>query len=306
MSIIFKGKYLLMRTLYFLLHFLCAGFLFAQDFIINPYTQISYHHNLPLLQRELKISSDDMPYPIGISFIYNYAIENYRIKKFAITPGPLLSPILGKGEQNWKLSKGITQMKTHSIGAKVDVLLFPFLQLFGMATYLKVQQSIQMGEATVPNIFNKPITLAMPDMMNNLEGFMAMGGANLIMAYKGFVCFVSAAGGYVRLDNKEKEIYNFVSQPIFYVAPRLGYSYNGIFTAYTGVQYLKTFGKNQGQGLVNMSDKLVKSYSVEVEKFPVNFLVGIQWMLNKNFGLTMEYSGSPDNQAFMIEAGLRF
>lgn len=269
----------------------------------NPSASTKY---LPLLQKQFNIAPGLFPNPIGISVTYTYSEENYYITRFAVKPGSLLSLLLGKEEKNWQLSKGISFLKTHSVGVKMDTYLLPFLQLFGMLSYIKVEQLIQIGTATVMGRFNRPFKVNIPDMKNNLDGFLGLGGMNLVFSYKGFLMLLSVAGGYVRLDNRKEEIKGFISQPVLYVAPRIGYSYGGIFTGYAGVQYIKTFGKNQGQGLVNLSEQIVKSYSVEVEKFPVNFIVGFQWMLSRILGINIEYAGSPDSHGVSIDTMFRF
>lgn len=57
---------------------------------------------------------------------------------------------------------------------------------------------------------------------------------------------------------------------------------------------------------MNLSEQIVKSYSVEVEKFPVNFIVGFQWMLSRILGINIEYAGSPDSHGVSIDTMFRF
>ncbi|MGL4389018.1 MAG: hypothetical protein ACRCTJ_06480 [Brevinema sp.] len=267
---------------------------------------------LPLLQKQFRIPQGMFPNPIGVSLIYNYTKEKYKIKKFKGEAGPALESLLGSGLQNWGISKGTIDVESHAVGAKVDIMLLPFLQLFGLAAYLQMNQRTDIGTATVtlniPPLLGGPKPLGLPVgvLENKLEGFVGMAGINLAFGYKGFFTSFMLSGGYVRLDDKVNNITRFVEKPIMYVAPRIGYQYKGIFNVYTGIQYVELFGATKGKDLSVLTGGLVKSYSVEIEKFPVNFVAGMQFYVSREFVISLEYVGSPDSSGVNMEIGARF
>lgn len=280
--------------------------------------------HLPMLQKQLKIPVGSLPNPIGVSLIYNYVEETYRIKSFKGEFGDKLSglsSILGTGQREWLLSAGTVHTKTHAVGAKVDIFLLPFLQLFVLGAYLKVDQTTDVGDATVP--FVKPIniptipgiiqggtwnsmTIPVGKLSNSLDGFVTLAGLNLLLGYKGFFFSFMMSGGYVRLDDRQNDIIGFVEKPIMYMAPRIGYSYNGVFTAHAGVQRVEMFGATKGNDLTKITGGLVQTYLVDLVKFPVNFVVGMQFMFMRELGLSIEYVGNPDGHGVNLETVFRF
>ena len=218
---------------------------------------------------------------------------------------------LGAGETTeWQLSEGKVRTKTSAIGFKADMFLFPFMQLFFTGAYLNVLQSTNVGNATIP--LKKPlgnlnsITFPIGTIENKLDGFIAMGGTNLLIGYKGFFASMMISGGYVRLDDLQNNVKGFVQKPFMYLAPRIGYSYHGVLTAHVGVQRVELFGATEGKDLSQITGGLVSGYSVELKKFPINFLAGIQFMFMRDLGLSVEYVGSPDVNGFNAELAYRF
>ncbi|MGL4394615.1 MAG: hypothetical protein ACRCS8_05265 [Brevinema sp.] len=267
---------------------------------------------LPLLQKQFRIPTGMFPNPIGISFIYNYTSESYAIKSFTGEPGPAGSA-LGIGSIG--MNRGFVSVESHAIGAKVDVMLLPFLQIFGLAAYLKMDQVTTIdglratsdgsigGNIISGTINNLNIGF---DVVNSLEGFVGMGGMNLMFGYKGFFLSFMLSGGYVRLDDNINNVKGFVEKPIMYVAPRIGYQYKGIFNVFTGVQYVELFGATKGADLSASTGGLVKSFHVGLDKFPVNFMVGMQFTPIREFSIGIEYVGSPDVNGLNLEIGGRF
>ncbi|ANV98482.1 hypothetical protein BBW65_06575 [Helicobacter enhydrae] len=218
---------------------------------------------------------------------------------------------LGAGEAtDWQLSEGKIHTKTGAVGIKTDVFLFPFMNLFFTGAYLNVQQSTNVGNATIP--LKKPlgkltsITFPVGTLSNDLDGYLLMGGTNLMVGYKGFFASFMVSGGYVRLDDLKNNIAKFVEKPFMYLAPRIGYSYHGIFTTHVGVQRIELFGETKGSDLSQITGGLVEGYSVEIQKFPVNFVAGAQFMFMRDLGLSVEYVGSPDVNGFNAEIAYRF
>ena len=91
-----------------------------------------------------------------------------------------------------------------------------------------------------------------------------------------------------------------------YVAPRVGYSLGGVMTAHFGVQYIELFGATQGKDLSAVSYGLVSNYGVEIEKYPVNFLVGTSFTPMRDLGISFEYVFSPDVKGLNAEIAYRF
>ncbi|MGL4393822.1 MAG: hypothetical protein ACRCS8_01160 [Brevinema sp.] len=269
---------------------------------------------LPMFQHKFGIPIGVFPNPIGISMFYNYTKEQYRIKNFKAesASGGSLANILKPGMNEWKISNGLMDIQSHIVGAQIDVTLFPFLQLFGLVGYISMDQSIYLGEKIgVPTIFGPidiPTSLIAENgtLQNKLEGWVAVAGANFVVAYKGFFAALMISGGYVCMNDKVNNIRGFVKKPLMYVAPRIGYQYKSIFRLYTGVQYIELFGSTEGSDLSKVTDGLLKSFSIEFEKFPVNFLAGIQFFITREFSLGMEYAGGPNMNGVNVQISGRF
>lgn len=236
-----------------------------------------------------------------------------------------LNNAFGTSSKEWKLSDGTVSTKTSAIGAKIDMYLFPFMNLFATATYLHVEQETRVGSATIP--LDNPITITLDgtafgsqpktitlneitfpvgSVKNILDGYAVMGGTNVAIGYKGFFASCMVGGGYVQLDDWQNNVSGFVQKPFMYVAPRIGYTYDGIFTMHAGVQRIELFGSTKGKDLSALSGGLVQSYAVELDKFPINFLAGAQFMPMRDFGISLEYVGSPDTSGINAEVAYRF
>ena len=236
-----------------------------------------------------------------------------------------LNNAFGTNTKEWKLSDGTVSTKTSAIGAKIDMYLFPFMNLFATATYLHVEQETRVGSATIPldnpititlngtafgsqpqTITLNEITFPVGSVKNILDGYAVMGGTNVAIGYKGFFASCMVGGGYVQLDDWQNNVSGFVQKPFMYVAPRIGYTYDGIFTMHAGVQRIELFGSTKGKDLSASSGGLVQSYAVELDKFPINFLAGAQFMPMRDFGISLEYVGSPDTSGINAEVAYRF
>lgn len=236
-----------------------------------------------------------------------------------------LNNAFGINTKEWKLSDGTVSTKTSAIGAKFDMYLFPFMNLFATATYLHLEQETRVGNATIP--LDNPITITLDgtafgsqpqtitlnevtfpvgSVKNILDGYAIMGGTNLAIGYKGFFASCMLGGGYVQLDDWQNNVSGFVQKPFMYIAPRVGYTYNGVFTMHAGVQRIELFGSTKGKDLSASTGGLVKGYAVELDKFPINFLAGAQFMPMRNFGISLEYVGSPDTSGINAELAYRF
>lgn len=253
---------------------------------------------LPLLRKTLNIPIENLPNPIGVSLIYSYMEESYKIKEFR-------GDALGQGIQKWDISNGEIKTKTHSVGAKVDIFLLPFLQLFVIGAYVVTDQTTDIGVAKVP-LGNIEIPFNIGALSNRLEGFVVLSGFNVAFAYRDFFFSFMLAGGYARLDDVKNNVTGFVEKPLMYIAPRIGYMFNGVLSVYVGIQRIELFGATKGKDLSTLTGGLVKSYEVEFEKFPVNFLVGSQFMITREFGISLEYVGSPDVNGVNLETVFRF
>lgn len=213
--------------------------------------------------------------------------------------------------REWALTDAKVRTKTKAIGAKADIWLLPFMNLFATAAYLNVEQSTSIGTATIkldgspiPNL--NSLTFPIGVLENKLDGYVVMGGTNLAIGYKGFFASFMFAGGYVQLDDSQNNIKGFVQKPFMYYGPRIGYSYNGIFTIHTGLQRIELLGATEGKDLSKLTGGLVSNYSVEIKKFPVNFLAGVQFMFMRDLGISVEYVGSPDTNGLNAELAVRF
>lgn len=240
-----------------------------------------------------------------------------------------LNQSFGNGQKEWTLSDGSVKIRTSAVGFKTDMWLFPFMQIFASIAYIHMEQETSVGNATIPldrplevgsiltgSIKNslpanlkKPInsiTFPVGTIRNVLDGYAAMGGTNLAIGYKGFFLSCMIAGGYVQLDDLQNDITGFVQKPFMYIAPRIGYSLGGVFTAHFGVQRVELFGATEGKDLSASTGGLVQGYSVEIEKFPVNFLVGTNFTPMRDFGISFEYIISPDTKGLNAELAYRF
>lgn len=246
-----------------------------------------------------------------------------------------LNAALPVGLNEWEIQNGSVKTKTSAIGFKADMWLFPFMQLFGGVTYLHMEQETHIGTITLPlqnpikisdyitgSLQNKiikanggsdqvtkipiPVESLMGPIKNVLDGYAAIGGTNLAIGYKGFFLSCMIAGGYVQLDDWEHNVKGFVEKPFMYVAPRIGYSLGGVMTAHFGVQYVELFGATEGKDLSAVTYGLVSNYGVEIEKFPVNFLIGTNFTPMRDLGISFEYVFSPDVKGINAEIAYRF
>lgn len=223
-----------------------------------------------------------------------------------------IDSIIGAGEsKEWGLHNASVRTQTSAIGLKSDIWLLPFLNLFATAAYLNVQQHTSIERATLH--LNRPIPIvglseiSIPVIVENeLKGYVVMGGTNIAIGYKGFFASFMVSGGYVQLDDTLNNVKGFVQKPFMYLAPRIGYSYHGIFTTHVGVQRIELFGATKGKDLSKITGGLVSNYSVEVKKFPLNFLAGLQFMFMRDLGVSVEYVGSPDTNGLNAEIAYRF
>ncbi|WP_027327356.1 hypothetical protein [Helicobacter pametensis] len=294
---------------------------------------------LPLFQSMMHIQPGTFPNPIGVSLISSFTHERYHVKHFKGTLGQhigealcanlnivppeykeimqsicaekdgaqSLNKLLGAGEEKeWALSDGRVETKTMAFGVKADVFLLPFMQLFATTAYIKTDQTTHVGVASMPTNGIGQIDFKMGDMSNSLDGWVAMGGANFLLGYKGFFASCMLSGGYVQLNDLKNHISGFVQKPLMYVAPRIGYSYHGILTAHVGLQRVILFGATKGRDLTQITGGIVSAYNVEVEKYPIAFLVGADFMPMRDFGISFEYVGSPDTNGLNTEIKYRF
>lgn len=157
-------------------------------------------------------------------------------------------------------------------------------------------------DAFVPN----SLDFEVGTLTNKLDGWAVMGGTNLAIGYKGFFLSCMIAGGYVKLDDLVHDISGFVKKPFMYIAPRVGYSLGGVMTAHFGVQRVELFGSTSGNDLSQITGGLVDGFDVEIEKFPVNFLIGTNFTPMRDLGISFEYVFSPDVKGLNAEIAYRF
>lgn len=240
-----------------------------------------------------------------------------------------LDQSFGNGIKEWTLSDGSISTRTSAVGVKADVWVFPFMQLFVSGTYLHMEQETNVGDATIPldqplvltdiitgSLANSlpasakepinSITFPVGTIRNVLDGWAVMGGTNLAIGYKGFFLSCMIGGGYVKLDDLVNDVKGFVKKPFMYIAPRIGYSLGGVFTAHFGVQRIELFGSTSGNDLSASTGGLVQGYSVDIEKYPVNFLVGTSFTPMRDLGISFEYITSPDSKGLNAEIAYRF
>lgn len=240
-----------------------------------------------------------------------------------------LDQSFGNGIKEWTLSDGSISTRTSAVGVKADVWVFPFMQLFVSGTYLHMEQETNVGNATIPldqplvigDILTGSLSSLLPQsakepinsitfpvgtIRNVLDGWAVMGGTNLAIGYKGFFLSCMIGGGYVKLDDLVNDVKGFVKKPFMYIAPRIGYSLGGVFTAHFGVQRIELFGSTSGNDLSASTGGLVQGYSVEIEKYPVNFLVGTSFTPMRDLGISFEYITSPDSKGLNAEIAYRF
>ena len=222
-----------------------------------------------------------------------------------------INSILGAGEQKeWQLSEGKVHTRTGAVGVKLDTWIFPFMQLFATGTYLNMQQSTNVGNATIPLKQSlaglNSITFPVGILENKLDGWAVMGGTTLAIGYKGFFLSCMIAGGYVKLDDLVNDVSGFVKKPFMYIAPRIGYSLGGIMTAHFGVQRVELFGSTSGNDLSKITGGLVDNFNIDIEKYPVNFLVGTNFTPMRDLGISFEYVFSPDVRGLNAEIAYRF
>ena len=275
----------------------------------------------------------------------NYKVTNFRGEAGSLLPtlGAAATIVDKRNKSNGKivegqqydveLSDGRVNVKTGAVGVKMDTWIFPFMQLFATGAYLSMEQTTHIGDSiTIKNVpalnliqrpTGKTIDIYAPTKMskipfilpedvdfrqigNKLDGWLAMGGTNLAIGYKGFFLSCMIAGGYVKLDDLANDIKGFVKKPFMYIAPRVGYSLGGVFTAHFGVQRVELFGSTSGNDLSRLTFDSIRSYETEIEKYPVNFLIGTNFTPMRDLGISFEYVFSPDVKGLNAEIAYRF
>lgn len=276
----------------------------------------------------------------------NYKVTNFRgeagsllplLGTFAMVVAPNKNKYNGKiveGQQyDIQLSDGRVNVKTGAVGVKLDTWVFPFMQLFATGAYLSMEQTTHIGDSIM--IKNVPVQSLLPQnkgkitniyaptkmskipgiipqdidfrqIGNKLDGWLVMGGTNLAIGYKGFFLSCMIAGGYVELDDLANNVKGFVMKPFMYIAPRVGYSLGGVMTAHFGVQRVELFGQTSGNDLSQLTFNSIRSYVTEIEKFPVNFLIGTNFTPMRDLGISFEYVFSPDVKGLNAEIAYRF
>lgn len=235
-----------------------------------------------------------------------------------------------------QLSDGKVNVKTGAVGVKLDTWVFPFMQLFATGAYLSMEQTTHIGDTiTIKNVpevnflqqpngkitnikaptqiskglaslVGIPSAVDFRQIGSKLDGWLVMGGTNLAIGYKGFFLSCMIAGGYVELDDLANNIKGFVMKPFMYIAPRVGYSLGGVMTAHFGVQRVELFGQTSGNDLSQLTFDSIRSYVTEIEKFPVNFLIGTNFTPMRDLGISFEYVFSPDVKGLNAEIAYRF
>lgn len=267
--------------------------------------------NKQFLEQAIKTLTTPIVGPIAIAGIKAFLKSQSKNPDALNQLGNLIDQITGAGKQKeWKLSEGKVRTKTSAVGIKADVWILPFMNLFATATYLNMEQQTRIGSATLP--LDRPIgsissiTFPIGTLENKLSGYAVMGGTNIAIGYKGFFTSFMISGGFVQLDDTQNNIKGFVEKPFMYLAPRIGYSYHGVFTIHTGVQRVELLGATEGKDLSKLTGGLVSNYSVEITKFPLTFVAGFQFMFMRDLGLSVEYVGSPDTNGLNAELAFRF
>lgn len=242
-----------------------------------------------------------------------------------------LDSALPVGLDEWTIQDGMVKTSTSAVGVKADLWLLPFMQIFAGITYLHMEQETNIGTIAIPlqqpikvqdyitgtlgnslanaqpiSTIPVPVGNLMGPIRNVLDGYAALGGTNLAIGYKGFFASFMIAGGYVQLDDLQNNVKGFVEKPFMYLAPRMGYSFGGMMTAHFGVQYVELFGATEGKDLSAVTGGLVSNYAVELEKFPVNFLIGTSFTPIRDFGISLECVISPDVRGLNAELAYRF
>jgi hypothetical protein len=202
---------------------------------------------LPIWGEQAREKGYDLPLPIGIGVNFMNLWQDYDIKDIQFTPlVPLPFPIEG-------VEVSRAEGDGYSLDGRVDVWLFPFLNVYGVLGYTKGDSG---ATATIPGLGN----LQFPFVLD-YEGVTFGGGATVAYAYKQLFASVD---------------YNYRLKG----AAWIGTMYQGIAQEFRGQLSVSVPG---------LPGPIPVRYAVDQEATdPWNLIFGIEWQINPRWNLVVE------------------
>jgi hypothetical protein len=247
---------------------------------------------LPIWGAQAREKGYDLPLPMGVGVNFMNIWQDYDINHLKLTPlVPVPIPI---DDVEVTRAKG----NGYSVDGRVDVWLFPFLNVYGVAGYTKGDST---ATATIPALGN----LQFPFVLN-YEGATYGGGVTLVYGYKEL--FASVDYNYTRtdLDVASSQITANV------VTPRVGWhgkvlGFKG--SAWLGAMYQGIDQEFRGQLSVSvpgLPGAVPVSYAVdESATRPWNMVFGIQWEISPHWHWAIE-GGAIGREQVLTSLTFRF
>jgi hypothetical protein len=230
---------------------------------------------LPIWGEQAREKGYDLPLPVGVGVSFMNIWQDYDIKDVQFTPlVPLPFPIGG-------VEVSRAEGDGYSLDGRVDVWLFPFLNVYGVLGYTKGDSG---ATATIPGLGN----LQFPFVLD-YEGVTFGGGATVAYAYKQLFASVDYNYTLTDLDIADSKITAHV------VTPRVGWhgDLGGLKgAAWIGTMYQGIAQEFRGQLSVSvpgLPGPIPVRYAVDQEATdPWNLIFGIEWQISPHWDFVVE------------------
>jgi len=271
-------------------------------------------HRLPFLAQGAIDAGFDLPNAYGVGAVYAYVdqlinLDNLRIG-FGDEPGNTSVPFVTFED---------SYTKANAVNFKVDAWIFPFLNVFLLGGYMD-------GEGLIPIVIPgdealkvllpavgarcdaPPGSFLRPDLCDedliirdrpDYSGETVGGGIILPMGWRNYFVVVPVSYTYTKTSDSDTSV------KAFQASLRGGYHFQtsgGTLAFYGGATYLKVDQDIAGTYVLETGDPLLGDIDINYtihqnNKDKVNYMLGFNWMMTKNWWLQAEvgFGGSRDN-----------
>ena len=281
---------------------------------VDPY---EYDRTLPLFGRKLASLGYEFPLPFGIGLIANYTDSRFGLSDLSINLGKGMPPPPSAGLIDFPPWADLTDVASEitSLQAKMDVWLFPFLNLFGFVGAYQGEVDLNIA-IDLDQAFGLPIcrpqnpcgTVLFPYTKDDVEGLSTGAGFNLVY---GIAPWYGTLNGTITFNdgNADDEI---VSKML---GVRIGRYWDiasrGILSVYGGATYLDIeqtiTGTASLDGAFPDGDALFVSYRAGLENTDKWMAVaGMNRGLDKGWSLNAEAAFGGDSERYTFGLVYRF
>ena len=277
-----------------------------------------WNYALPFLAQKVIDKGYNLPLPYGAGLVYAFNDQQQLLTGLEVG-------INGRDKVPMEFvsfEKSVT--KTDALNAKIDVWLFPFMNVYATYGPFEADAALDIlidGDGMLEHLGLSCTGLIRPDLCDRLQdqtfllpihttpsGTAWSIGGVLAGGWKGW--FVTIPFNFSEIDLDRTLAYG---SPIITVTPRVGRTFAlgdwGNFALFTGGNYLTSELEISGTYRVPVGDEeLTFDYTVQQEnKDPWNAVLGFNWDVNKQFSWGLEYNGFiGSREAFIASLTGRF